>query len=70
MNFLFEFLNIHMNEKEITCHDCHGFKGQNMNIYDILIIFLCNLMPFLANDCDCTHNIFVKIFKFKITPQK
>jgi hypothetical protein len=41
-----------------------------MNIYDILIIFLCNLMPFLANDCDCTHNIFVKIFKFKITPQK
>ncbi len=26
MNFLFEFLDIHMNEKRTTCHDCHGFK--------------------------------------------
>jgi hypothetical protein len=26
MNFWFEFLNIHMNEKIITCHDFHGLK--------------------------------------------
>jgi len=26
MNFWFEILDIHMNEKTITCHDCHGFK--------------------------------------------
>jgi hypothetical protein len=37
-----------MNEKEITCHDCHGFKWQNINIYPILIIFLCGLTPLLA----------------------
>jgi hypothetical protein len=28
-----------MNEKVITCHDCHGFKWQNINIYQILIVF-------------------------------
>jgi hypothetical protein len=26
MDFWFEFLDIHMNEKRPTCHDCHGFK--------------------------------------------
>jgi hypothetical protein len=25
MDFWFEFLNIHMNEKGPTCHDCHDF---------------------------------------------
>jgi hypothetical protein len=48
MDFWFEFLNIHMNEKEIICHDYHGFKWQNINIYPILIIFLCGPMPFLS----------------------
>jgi hypothetical protein len=33
MDFLFGFLNIYMNEKEIILHDFHGFKWQNMNIY-------------------------------------
>jgi hypothetical protein len=42
-----------MNEKT-NCNDCHGFKWQNINIYPILIVFLCNLTPFLA--CDCTHH--------------
>jgi len=28
MDFWFEFLDIHMNEKVITCHDCHGFNGK------------------------------------------
>jgi hypothetical protein len=37
MDFWFEFLDIHMNEKTITCH---GFKWQEFNIYAILIIFL------------------------------
>jgi hypothetical protein len=46
--FWFELLNIHINEKTITCHDFHGFKWQNINIYQILIVFLCGLMPFLA----------------------
>jgi hypothetical protein len=48
MNFWFEFLNIHMNEKTITCHDCHGFRWQNINIYPILTIFLCGPTPFFA----------------------
>ncbi len=26
MDFWFEFLNIHMNKKGPTCHDCHDFK--------------------------------------------
>jgi hypothetical protein len=26
MDFRFEFLEIHMNEKETTYHNCHGFK--------------------------------------------
>jgi hypothetical protein len=37
-----------MNGKAIICHDCHGFKWQNINIYQILIVFFCGLMPFLA----------------------
>jgi hypothetical protein len=48
VDFLFELFNIHMNEKTITCHDCHGFKWQNINIYPILTIFLCGSTPFLA----------------------
>jgi len=43
--FWFEFLNIHMNEKEKTCH---GFKWQNVNVYPIWNVFLFNLMPFLG----------------------
>jgi len=48
MNFWFESLDIHMNEKEITCHDYHDVKCQNINIYPTLIIFLCDPTPFLA----------------------
>ncbi len=39
IDFWFEFFDIHMNEKTITCHDCHGFKWQSINIYQILTIF-------------------------------
>ncbi len=39
MDFLFEFLNIHMNEKTITFPNCHDFKWKNINIYSILIFF-------------------------------
>ncbi len=28
MDFWFEFLNIHMNEKGPTCHECHGYNGK------------------------------------------
>jgi hypothetical protein len=48
MDFLFEFLDIHMNEITMTCHDCHGFEWQNINTYLILTIFLCSLTPFLG----------------------
>jgi hypothetical protein len=47
MDFWFEFLDIHMNEEMITCHDCNGFKWQNINIYPILIVFLCSPTSFL-----------------------
>jgi hypothetical protein len=49
MDFLFESLNIHMNEKAIICHDCHGFKWQNINIYQFFIVFVYSPMPFLAH---------------------
>jgi hypothetical protein len=29
MDFWFEFLNIHIKEKIITCYDCYGFKKDN-----------------------------------------
>jgi hypothetical protein len=48
MDFLFEFLNIHSNQNTISCHDCHGFKWHNINIYLFLTIYLCSLTPFLA----------------------
>ncbi len=48
IDFWFEFLNIHMNENIVTCHDCHGFKWQNINVYPILIICFCNLTRFLV----------------------
>jgi len=35
-------------QKKKTCHDCHGFKWQNINIYPNLTIFLCGLTPFLT----------------------
>ncbi len=56
MDFRFEFLNIHMNGKTITCHDCHGFNWQNINIYQILNIFLCVPIPFLAHWIVTTPN--------------
>ncbi len=46
MEFWFEFLDIHMNEKAITCHDCHCFKWQNINIYPILIFFFAFQLSF------------------------
>jgi hypothetical protein len=55
MNFWFEFLDIHMNEKPITCHDCHGFKWQNINIYSILIYIFVIHTLFGSLDCDYTH---------------
>jgi hypothetical protein len=48
MDFRFKFLDIHMNEKIITCQDYHGLKWQNINIYPMLNVFLCGLTPFLA----------------------
>jgi hypothetical protein len=48
MDFWFQFLNIHMNEKIIICHEYHDFKQQNIIIYLILTIFPCNPMPFLT----------------------
>jgi len=46
MDFWFQFLDIHMNEKELTCYDCHGFKWKNINIYPILIVFFAIQCPF------------------------
>jgi hypothetical protein len=46
MDFWFKSPNIHMNEKVITCHDCHGFKWKNINIYQILTVFFAIQHPF------------------------
>jgi hypothetical protein len=37
-----------MSEKKTTCHDCHGFKGQNKNEFLILIDYVQHFVPFLA----------------------
>jgi hypothetical protein len=53
--FLKKILDIHMNEKTITCHDCHGFKWQNINIYPFLkkhSLYFDALFGLL--DCDYT----------------
>jgi carbon starvation protein CstA len=53
MDFWFEFLDVHMNGKVITCHDC--FKWKNINIYQIFIIIFCGAVSFFHSlDCDCT----------------
>jgi hypothetical protein len=58
MDFWFEFLDIHMNEKEITYHDGHGFKWKNINIYPILtILFLQSNTHFGLLDCACTRKL-------------
>jgi hypothetical protein len=31
MDFWFEFFDICMNEQTTFCHDCHGFKWENVN---------------------------------------
>jgi hypothetical protein len=49
MDFWFEFLDIYVNEKQIICYDYYGFKWHDINIYPILIIFLCSPMPFFAH---------------------
>jgi hypothetical protein len=66
MDFLFEFLNIYMNEKAITYHDCHGFKWQNINIYPILIIFLYGSKPFLVHWIVTTPKLSCVVFFLKI----
>jgi len=48
MDFIFLILDIHMNEKKKTCHDCRGFKWQNINIYPFLKNIFCTLTPFLV----------------------
>jgi hypothetical protein len=54
MDFWFEFFDIHMNEKSTICHDCHGFKWQNINVYLILTIFWWSSTLFGLLDYDCT----------------
>jgi len=49
MDVWFEFLDIHMNEKTIICHDCHDFKRQNIIIYQNLTFFFCGPTPFIAH---------------------
>jgi hypothetical protein len=53
MIFLFKFLDIHMNERAITCLDCHGFQWQkykylsNFNCFSLRCDALFGLL-----DCD------------------
>jgi hypothetical protein len=44
MDFWFEFFHIHVNEKAITCHDCHGFKWHKY--LSNIEFFLCGLAFF------------------------
>jgi hypothetical protein len=72
MDFWFVFLDIHVNGKVIICHDCNGFKWQNINIFQILTIFLLSNSLFGSLDCDYTHLSkfcacdFFLVFKFII----
>ncbi len=49
MDFWFEFLDIHMNKKITTCHDCHGFKWEKIYLSLILTTFLYNRRPLWLN---------------------
>jgi hypothetical protein len=55
-----------MNEKTITCHDCHGFKWKNINIYPILIVLIYSSMPFLIRCIVIAPSKIMMIFKNKI----
>jgi len=48
VDFWFEFLDVHMNEKTTIFHDFHGFKWYNINIYLILTFFFGGSTPFLV----------------------
>jgi len=69
MDFWFYFFDIHMNKKTITYHHYHGFKWQNINIYPILTIFLCDPTPFLAC-CIMTTPINSFLFLFRNEPKE
>jgi hypothetical protein len=56
MDFLFEFFDIYMNEKAITCHDCYGFKWKKhkyLSNFDYFSLQSDTLFGWL--DCDYTH---------------
>ncbi len=55
MDFWFDFLDIHINEKTTTCHNWYDFKWKKINIYPILIFFLQFDTFFDSLDCDCTY---------------
>jgi hypothetical protein len=56
MDFCFEFLEIHMNEKTIICHDYHGFKWKKhkyLSNFDYFSLQFNALFGLL--DCDYTQ---------------
>jgi hypothetical protein len=54
MDFLFEFLNIHVNEKGTTCHDYMISMVLNDKTYmfNFDCLFLSSDTPFDSFDCD------------------
>jgi len=53
MDFWFQFFNIHMNEKTITSHDCHGFKWKNkyLSNFDYFSLWFDAFFDSLCCDC-------------------
>jgi len=49
MDFWFEFLDIHINKKTRTCHDCHGFKWKNKYLSLNVTTFLYDSTTFGAH---------------------
>ncbi len=61
MNFCFEFLNIHMNEKGTTCDDYYGFKWQKHKYFLNYYYYLLSSDAFFDSfDCDYTHFVCVE----------
>jgi len=41
-----------MNEKSITCHDCHGFNGKTYIFIQYLLFYVQSDTSFGSLDCD------------------
>jgi hypothetical protein len=57
-NFWFEFLDIHVNEKTITCHDVHGFEMVKHIYISNFDHFVLHFDTFFGS-LNCDYNFYI-----------